>query len=325
MKKTLWALLDDRMGSVGQAKGILQALEGKMNLVEKNIVYNKWAKLPNFLRGTSLLGVDKNKSSALDDGVPDIVLSISRRTLPIARNIRKKSNKKTKIVQLMYPGKTGLKDIELVIVSEHDRNKCSNGNFFYITGCPHRMTEKRLAEAKQKWESEFAKLPKPLTTLIIGGAIKSKSFSLENAKSLGENVAQIIKNTGGSILITSSRRTGKEAEQVILKELDDFPVYTYLWGEQKENPFLGFLACAGRIIVTGDSVSMCSEACGTGKQVLIFEGKDWLTPKHLRFVKSLYDGKYAIPLEDFFNNPTFVPKKKLLPAQSVAEQILKIR
>ena len=325
MKKTLWALLDDRMGSVGQAKGILQALEGKINLVEKNIVYNKWAKLPNFLRGTSLLGVDKDKSSALDDGVPDIVLSISRRTLPIARNIRKRSNKKTKIIQLMYPGKTGLKDIALVIVSEHDRNKCSNGNFFYITGCPHRMTEDRLSEAKQKWESEFAKLPKPLTTLIIGGAIKGKPFSLENAKSLGENVAKIIKKTGGSILITSSRRTGKKAELVILKELEGFPVYTYLWGEQKENPFLGFLACAERIIVTGDSVSMCSEACGTGKQVLIFEGKDWLTPKHLRFVKSLYDGKYAIPLEDFFNNPTFVPNKKLLPAQSVAEQILKIR
>ena len=155
MKKTLWALLDDRMGSVGQAKGILQALEGKINIVEKNIVYNKWAKLPNFLRGTSLLGVDKEKSSSLDEGTPDIILSISRRTLPVARNIRKKSKNKAKIVQLMYPGKTGLKDVELIIVSEHDRNKCSGNNFFYITGCPHRMTQERLIEANQKWEKEF--------------------------------------------------------------------------------------------------------------------------------------------------------------------------
>lgn len=303
----------------------MQALEGKINIVEKNIVYNKWAKLPNFLRGTSLLGVDKEKSSALDNGIPDIILSISRRTLPIARNIRKKSNKKAKIVQLMYPGKTGLKDIELMIVSEHDRNKCSGNNFFYITGCPHRMTDERLFDAKQKWESEFAKLPQPLTTLIIGGAIKEKPFPLETAKSLGKSVAKIMQKTGGSLLITSSRRTGKEAENIILKELEGIPAYTYLWGEQKENPFLGFLACAERIIVTGDSVSMCSEACGTGKQVLIFEGQNWLTKKHLRFVKSLYDGKYAIAIDKFFNNPTFVPKKKLLPAQSVAEQILKIR
>ena len=35
MKKTLWVLLDDRKGSVGQAKGIVEALSGRMNIVEK--------------------------------------------------------------------------------------------------------------------------------------------------------------------------------------------------------------------------------------------------------------------------------------------------
>ena len=325
MKRTLWALLDDRAGSVGQAKGILQALDGSMDIVEKQIVYNGWARLPNFLRGCSLIGIDRTQSDSFDGAAPDIILSISRRTLPVARYIRKKSGQKSKIVQLMYPGKSGLKDIELVVVSEHDRQKCSGSGFFYITGCPHRMTEEKLEEARQKWQAEFAALPRPLTTLIIGGAIKGKAFSVENAADLGKQVRRLKEEKGGSLMITSSRRTGKEAETAVLKELEGIPAYTYLWGETKENPFMGFLACADEIIVTGDSVSMCSEACGTGKPVLIFEGTGWLTPKHRRFVRSLYDGHYALPLEKYADSPDFVPAQRLLPAQTVAKQILKIR
>ena len=37
MKKTIWVLLDDRMGSVGQAKGILQELTDDFEIVEKKM------------------------------------------------------------------------------------------------------------------------------------------------------------------------------------------------------------------------------------------------------------------------------------------------
>ena len=43
MKKNLWALLDDRMGSVGQARGILQAIGNRADITEKKLVYTKWA------------------------------------------------------------------------------------------------------------------------------------------------------------------------------------------------------------------------------------------------------------------------------------------
>ena len=92
MKKNLWALLDDRMGSVGQAKGILQAIGKKMSVTEKKLVYTKWAKLPNFLRGKSLLGVNQKESDDLSSPYPDIILSTSRRTLPVARLIKKLLN-----------------------------------------------------------------------------------------------------------------------------------------------------------------------------------------------------------------------------------------
>ena len=81
-----------------------------------------------------------------------------------------------------------------------------------------------------------------------------------------------------------------------MKHLKNIPHYSYLWGDTGNNPYLGFLACSDNIIVTGDSVSMCCEATATQKPLRIFTGQNWLTPKHIRFVQSLYDKGYATQL-----------------------------
>ena len=130
MKKTIWFLLDNRMGSVGQARGIMQALDtNAFDIVEKKIVYNRLADLPNFILGKTLLGVTaETKKEINNPPFPDIVVSISRRTVPVARFIKKASQGKTKLVQLMHPGKTGLKEFSLVVVPEHDKNKAYSDN-----------------------------------------------------------------------------------------------------------------------------------------------------------------------------------------------------
>ena len=126
MKKTIWVLLDDRMGSVGQAKGILQELTDDFEIVEKKIVYTKLGAMPNWIRGSNfLIGVDRQLSDNLvDEEYPDVVMSISRRTAPVALWIKRKSGGKTKIVQLMLPGKYGLKNMDLVIVPVNQKMNC---------------------------------------------------------------------------------------------------------------------------------------------------------------------------------------------------------
>ena len=311
------------MGSVGQARGIIQALDGRISVAEKQIAYTRWAKLPNCLKGRSLLGVDTARSDFLQAPWPDLILSISRRTTPIARWIKKQSGGKSQIIQLMHPGNCGLKDLDMVIVSEHDAGKSKGGNFMFITGCPHRVSEKAAAEAREKWTPVFASLPRPWISVIVGGAIKGRPFSLENAQALAEGIKKLHRQTGGSILITTSRRTGSEAEKTIMEALKGIPAYTYLWGEKKENPIMGFFACGDKIVVTGDSVSMACESCGSGNPVLIFEGKDWLTPKHRRFIRSLYDKQFAIALEDA-GALAFRPAGRLNPAEQIADRILEI-
>lgn len=323
MKKTLWALMDDRNGSVGQARGILQALGTEYHIIEKKIVYNRFAALPNCLLGASLLGVNRLRSDSLEADYPDYILSISRRTTPIARYLKKQSRGKSKIIQLMFPGRAGLSELDLVVVPEHDRPRAETPNFLHITGCPHRVTATAMAEARQKWEPVFASLPKPWTTVIIGGAIKKKPFSVSNARLLAEQIRALKKQIGGSLLITTSRRTGKVPETIIREALQDIPSYTYWWGETKENPIMGFWACAEQIIVTGDTVSMCCESCGSGRPVLIFSGKNWLTPKHYRFVESLFSGGFAVSLDNP-NALEFKPQKSLNPSAEIAAAIHKL-
>ncbi len=320
MKKRVWILTDDRMGSNNQVRGIAEHLDSeKYESEEKPLKYTKLAALPNVFRGRSLIGLANESKEGISKDFPDIILSGSRRAAPIARWIKKKSGGKAKIIQLLYPGFFGRQDFEIIAVPKHDKDKIKGKNVMYTTGSPHRITKEKLSEAKEQWQPHFAGLKAPYTAVIIGGSIKGKAFSLENAFALGRAVRSFAEKVGGSLLITDSKRTGKEAEAVIMNEFKDFSKHTYLWGDKSENPYMGYLACADRIIVTGDSVSMCCEACGTGKPVYIFCGEGWLTPKHIRFVKSLTDGGYACYLED--ENTEFEPKATLNPAKDIAKKI----
>jgi len=322
MKKVLWVLIDNRMGSVGQARGIAGQLNGAhFDIVEKKADYTKLSGLPNFVRGKSLMGLTSESKAQFKAPWPDLVLSISRRTVPVARYI-KKQNPATKLIQLMYPGETGLNEFSLVLLPEHDKDKPFHKSFRYLIGAPHRVTRESLNEAKEKWQTAFADLPRPLTAVIIGGTIKKRPFTLENAKDLAHKIAAFHKKIGGSILITTSRRTGEDAQKIIMEQIKNIPMHTFLWGEKKENPYLGYLACADNIIVTGDSVSMTSEACGTGKPVFVFEGDGWLTKKHYRFIHSLYENRYAVPLDLKYLG--FKPNASLNAAIDAAREIERI-
>ncbi len=323
MKTQIWFLLDNRMGSVGQAKGIIQELSPKLfDIKTLQLEYNRWAALPNFVRRDTLIGLVKNDAyTEILTQTPDIVVSTSRRTAPIALFIKKR-HKNVKILQLMHPGNYGISRFEKVFLPLHDKNKKVCSNFYFTAGSPHKASKTALQEARDIWQKHFADLPKPLTAVIIGGSIKKRPFALENAHSLAEKVKQLKQDIGGSILITTSRRTGVEAENLIMQTLKDIPAHTFLWGSKENNPLMGYYACADNLVLTGDSVSMCCEACGTGKPVFIFTGEKWLTPKHNRFVQSLYDGGYAVPLEHGCEK--FSGGKVLYPSAEIAAEITKL-
>ena len=137
-------------------------------------------------------------------------------------------------------------------------------------------------------------MSRPRIALIVGGTTRRRVFSPAMAAELGGLSATMARESGGSLMITTSRRTGRAAAALI--EACDAPRHVHRWGDGGENPYVAYLGLADAVVVTGDSVSMCSEACVSPAPVYIYAPASLVTPKHARFHGALYEGGYARPL-----------------------------
>jgi len=312
---TLWVLTDDRPGNAGQALGVGEALGWPF--VQKQIGYTLFGKLPNLLRGATLLGVDSSSCEGLAPPWPDVVVAAGRRTAPVARWIKKQTGGRTYLCQIMWPGGAGARDFDLIAVPTHDELLGTHSNVLRVTGAPHRVTEARLALEGMKWKPRFRSLRKPRIAVIVGGSTKNRTFTPAMARDLGEKVAALAASTGGALMVTTSRRTGEDAEEALLSALPE-PACLYRWGSPGENPYFGFLACADVIVVTGDSVSMVSEACATKVPVYIYAPDALISPKHARLHVHLYALGMAEALSGSFKPWTHPP---LNAASDVAKAV----
>ena len=90
---------------------------------------------------------------------------------------------------------------------------------------------------------------------------------------MGEAVAELAIREGGSVLATTSRRTSRRVANTLERSLGEACAHFHHWepsNQQSRNPYMGYLALADAIVVTGESASMLAEACATGKPVYIY-------------------------------------------------------
>jgi len=290
-----WLLIDDRAGNRSQVLGVARALGLPFEI--KNIEYTAAAALPNYVLMASFSMLTQSCRVNLGAPWPDLVIAAGRRTAPVARRIKELSKGKTFLAQIMHPGTTGEDDFSLIAVPRHDGMEAAE-NRFVMTGAPHGVTAQSLAEAQQTWAGKFDHLPSPRVALIVGGDTKRKKFTPAMGEELGRRAASLVRAAGGSLLVTTSRRSSPQAGAALLAALGDVPAHVFTWGDDGDNPYMAYLAQADHIIVTGDSVSMCSEACATGRPVYIFAAKKMIAHKHAKLHQDLYAQGYARPLEE---------------------------
>lgn len=298
----VWLLLDDRVGNRSQCLGVADALD--VSCVEKELSYAPLAKLPNRVFGASFIGLAKSSRNALVAPWPDLVIAAGRRTAPVALKIKRLSKMKTKLIQIMWPGSYEIDQFDLVCVPNHDEVPDLQ-NIFRITGAPSSIKSTGNGVADAPLTELFKNLSSPRIALLCGGSTKNRHFTDDMASELGRSASTMALGSGGSLLVTTSRRTGK-ATEALLHEIHA-PSHIHRWDDGGENPYRAILQQADAIIVTGESISMCSEACSTGKPVYIYGPQSLVTEKHRRFHQELYDLGYARPLETAFNTWTYEP------------------
>jgi len=104
----------------------------------------------------------------------------------------------------------------------------------------------------------------------------------------------VLSDQGGSLMITPSRRTGTDNMVILNEALRGKPAF--IWNGEGDNPYYGMLGLADVILVTCDSVNMVSEACSTGKPVLVIDlpgGSD----KFRRFHQAMRDDGLTRPFK----------------------------
>lgn len=320
----LWALTDDRPGNNVQVLGVARALG--WTVIEKPIRYTAFARLPNIIRRATLAGVTDASRAELNGPWPDVVIAAGRRAAPVARWIKKQSSSRpegpAKLVQIMFPGRTGARDFDLIAVPDHDAKPrvVKWSNVMTMTGAPSLITPDLLTAEAARWRDRFDSLPRPYIAVIVGGATRRKPFSTARAFDLGLQVAALAKETSGTVLLSTSRRTGPAAELALMQVIPE-PREVFAWGQTGENPYLGYLALADFIVVTGDSVTMCAEACATQAPIYIYAPPKLVSAKHARLHQRLYDLGYAKPLGERLEDWTHPP---LNPATAIATAIKRL-
>ena len=291
----IWALKDERPGTGNQALGVAEALGLKFEI--KFLELTKLGRLPNFLLGASLHSITSKSKKQISPPWPVLVISAGRRAASVARYIKRRSGGKTFICQIMYPGYPSISDFDLIAVPNHDQ--ISGVNIVNIVGAPNQITNAFLLEARSKWRKEFSELAEPVVGVIIGGNSTRMPFRVRQAEELGRLVLDYNDKFGGSIIVTTSRRTGNSANKLfeVLKGINNDNLYNFRWGIGTKNPYLGILSYSDTLVVTGDSISMLSEACAAPGKVYVYTPNEFSSIKHLRFHEELYSMEAARPLK----------------------------
>jgi mitochondrial fission protein ELM1 len=106
-----------------------------------------------------------------------------------------------------------------------------------------------------------------LVAILIGGRSRSHQYEetdwLELVRALNE-----LGESGHRFLITTSRRTGASAEEILREGLrKEFLVDAVWWSQKPRKVVKPFLGRCEQVIVTRDSLTMVSEAIDSGRPV----------------------------------------------------------
>lgn len=205
---------------------------------------------------------------------PRIAIGCGRQAALATRLLRRRG---ARSVQILDP-RMSPRHWDVVIVPEHDPLR--GRNVVTMLGSLHPVDTDWLAQARERYAA-FAALPRPRTVVLLGGTSPHARFDRMAFEVMGSMLEATLAREGGSLLLTTSRRTPDELRRVLAHRYDETPGLVWRGPEDGENPYPGLLAWADRIVCSPDSVNMISEACATEVPVFVFDpGRVRGRPRH---------------------------------------------
>ncbi|MCB1884199.1 MAG: mitochondrial fission ELM1 family protein [Geminicoccaceae bacterium] len=258
-----WLLLGDKVGDNAQVAAVAERLgwayETRRLVPKGRFALGK----PRF--SASLAHLDPGRSDLLTPPWPDLVLTIGRRPSMAALWLKARSPR-TRLVLVGRP-KRWPERFDLIVASPQFRVPAAP-NVVRLRLPMMRADPARIAAEADLWRDEMAALPRPLTAVMVGGATRPYRFDAAFADRLIEALARLRAKDGGTLFLSTSRRTPEPVARRLAERLPE-GARLFLWGRDARNPYLPLLGLADRFVVTADSVSMQMEAAALGRPLAI--------------------------------------------------------
>ena len=280
-----WLLIGHKAGDNAQLVALAEALGWPFET--KRMRYRPWELFTTLLSGATLAGINRGESSPLAAPWPDLVITAGRRNESVARWIRRQSGGTTRLVHVGRPW-AALDHFDLIITTPQYQLP-ERPNILHISLPLHTITPARLAQAASDWAPRLEHLPRPWIGVLIGGDSGPFVFTPEKGARLGRLVNELVTRDGGSLLVTDSARTPAAAFDAFAQQLQR-PAWIFRWSAGvQDNPYHAFLGLADTLVVTGESMSMLTEASATGRPLYVFDPGDdpgepwWRYPHNFRY------------------------------------------
>jgi KDO2-lipid IV(A) lauroyltransferase len=223
---------------------------------------------------------------------PDVVISCGARNAAVnswvARNNRARS------IAVLPNKLLAFKQFDLVVVHQHDlMGKKAPANAVVTKAAPNLIDKAYLDENVKALVGRYQHLRNNVRTkmaVLIGGHAQGVVMSEQDMKIVLHQLKEVADAQGIDLLITTSRRTPPAIEQLVIREFKDHPRTALLIIANKVNvpeAVGGVLALADIVVVSGESISMVSEAASSGKRTVVFAVGTTKNQKYAEFCQML--------------------------------------
>ncbi len=297
---SVWVITDGKIGDEVQCFGLAHALGVKpqRHLVRPRALFAAlmpWGPIDP-------RDAHHKPGSPVAPPFPDIAIAAGRRTVPYLRHVKRASGGRTFTVFMKDPY-TGAKTADVLCLPMHDTLRAEN--IITAMTSPHGLSPEVFRAAHDTPDPRLDVLPQPRLAMILGGVSGHYNFTAADSDRLAE-IAVRHASGGYGLMVTPSRRTPPELLETIRDALDRAGLLgtrAFVWNRVGINPYVGILARAAAIIVTGDSVNMVGEATATGVPVHVYIPSGKGHPKMTRFIDRLVEAgavrRYRGKLEQF--------------------------
>ena len=264
----VWVLTSGRTGDDKQSLRLAAALG--VPFEEKQIAFDPRAPAWRVMLGASLRSIDASRSSPLDAPWPDLVISTGWRQVPVVRWIKAQSCGRTRLVQLNRP--PGPKHFDLILSPPQFSVPLRDNVMRLEWPLQLPPSHELLEQARAAWSDRLDRLPRPWTVVLLGGASHPFDLDRRAAEQLFGGVLDRSRTGGGSLLISTSRRTPASALEVARRAAASAGerAFLYEWRpDAPDNPYIAFLAGGDEFVITPDSVSMLVEVARLGRPIAI--------------------------------------------------------